>query len=212
MSNEIQEFVSSFASTQLPNLSELEKFAKENYIPICSKPLAGFLHFMVATLKPKRVLEIGTAIGYSTIIMAKANKSTQIDTIEIDMDRLELAKQNIQAFNCQKQINTLCGDAGDCLFNLPDQSYDLIFLDGPKTQYYSYLSSLKRVLAPNGTIIADNIFQRGMTTGEKEVLNKHKSTINKMTDFVDKIANDKNFKSTILPMGDGVLISTRTVF
>lgn len=209
MTTEIQEFVTDFANTQLPDLREIEAYAKENYVPICSKPLAGFLHFMVATTKPKNILEIGTAIGYSSIIMAKASLASKIETIDIDTDRLSIANANIEKHNCQKQITTICGDAGDCIFNYPDNSFDLIFLDGPKTHYYSYFPSIKRLLTKNGVIIADNIFQRGMTTGEKEVLNKHKTTINKMTEFVNTISNDKDFVSSMLGIGDGVLVCTK---
>ena len=103
----------------------------------------------------------------------------------------------------------MCGDAGDVILNLAPQSYDVIFLDGPKTQYFSYLNSLKTLLKNGGTLIADNIFQRGMVVGEKEIEAKHKSTILKMNDFIYTISKDKDFTSTILPMGDGVLLATK---
>lgn len=203
------EFVENFADTQLPNLKRLETYAKQNYIPICKKSLANFLYFFVAKEKPKNILEIGTAIGYSGIIMAKAYSLAQIDTIELDVDRLNFAKQNFKHFNVEKQIQTICGDAGDVILNLKPQTYDMIFLDGPKTQYYSYLNSLKALLKSNGTLIADNIFQRGMVVGEKEVENKHKSTILKMNEFIYAISKDGDFISTILPIDDGVLLATK---
>lgn len=204
------DLINYFASTQLPfNLEELEEYAKENFIPICRPSLANFLFYFVCNSKPKSILEIGTAIGYSTIIMAKAFTQSKIDTIELDSDRLNLAKINIKKFNVEKNIATFLGDAGDLIMNMPSNSYDMIFLDGPKTQYLSYLPSLKILLKSGGTIIADNIYQRGMTIGKAEISAKHKATVFKMLDFVQAVSKDKDFISTILPMGDGVLIATK---
>lgn len=198
------EFINSMICKQKFGDEKMEIYAKEHYVPIVRKDTANLLRILVSAVKPKNILEIGTAIGYSGKIMLQAYKLAHLTTLEIDYDRLQLAKSNLSRFH--KRIDFHLCDAGDYLLNC-DKKFDFVFLDGAKAQYLSYLPSIMNVLNDGAMFVADNVLQDGMTAGEVPTKHKLESTIDRMHKFLDMICKSKNLQTTILPIGDGVSIS-----
>ena len=199
-----QEYINYLLGKQKFGDKTMEEYAKQNYVPIVRKETANMLRTLVALKQPKKILEIGTAIGYSGKIMLDACSNCHLTTLEIDYDRFCIAEKNLKKYKDRVLMN-LC-DAGDFLLNC-EEKYDLVFLDGAKGHYLSYLPSIMRVLNDNALFVADNVLQDGMTAGEKEAKHTMESTIAKMQKFLDMIFKDKNMTTTILPIGDGLSIS-----
>lgn len=190
-------------------MKELEDFAHENRVPIAQKETAKFLEFMVSMNKPKKILELGTAIGYSSILMAKTlNKNVEITTIERDSTMIGLAHNNLENHGFDDCIKILEGDCLEILESL-DESYDLIFMDAGKGHYNHFLPHCLRVLNKGGIIIADNVLFRGMVAS-KELVQRRKITIVKrMRTYLDMVSQDDNLITTVLPMGDGIALTKR---
>lgn len=158
----MEEYIRNLIPESKGTLKELEEFAKENGVPIAQKETIKFLEFMVNMKKPLRILELGTAIGYSAIIMHEAaGTNPHITTIERSEEMIALAKQNIKNFNLEEKIII---EEGDCLEILEklQEPYDLIFMDAGKGHYNHFLPHCLRLLKEDGIIIADNVLFRGM--------------------------------------------------
>lgn len=190
-------------------MKELEEFAHENRVPIAQKETAKFLEFMVSMNKPKKILELGTAIGYSSILMAKTlNKNVEITTIERDSTMISLAHSNLEKHGFDDCIKILEGDCLEILESL-DESYDLIFMDAGKGHYNHFLPHCLRLLNKGGIIVADNVLFRGMVAS-KELVQRRKITIVKrMRTYLDMVSQDDNLITTVLPMGDGIALTKR---
>ncbi len=202
-----QEFINFMISKQKFGDKRLEEYAQQNYVPIVKRDTANMLRLIVAMLKPRRVLEIGTAIGYSGKIMLDACADLHLTTLEIDYDRFMLAKKNLKKYEPRVEI-VLC-DADDYLLNC-EQKFDLIFLDGAKAQYLGYLPSILRLLDDGAVLVADNVLQEGMTAGAVPTKHKLESTIDRMHKFLNMLFTNKSLCSTILPIGDGLSISVKS--
>ena len=202
-----QEFINFMISKQKFGDKRLEEYAQQNYVPIVKRDTANMLRLIVAMLKPRRVLEIGTAIGYSGKIMLDACADLHLTTLEIDYDRFMLAKKNLKKYEPRVEI-VLC-DADDYLLNC-EQKFDLIFLDGAKAQYLGYLPSILRLLDDGAVLVADNVLQEGMTAGAVPTKHKLESTIDRMHKFLNMLFTNKSLRSTILPIGDGLSISVKS--
>ena len=202
--NKTAEFINYMISKQKFGDSKLETYAKEHYVPIVKRDTANMLRILVSATKPKNILEIGTAIGYSGKIMLEASSESFLTTLEIDYDRYVIAQKTLKKFANRVEFN-LC-DAGDFLLNC-DKKFDFVFLDGPKAQYLSYLPSILNVLNDGAIFVADNVLQDGMTAGEVPTKHKLESTIERMHKFLDMICKSKELQTTILPIGDGLSIS-----
>lgn len=202
-----QEFINYMISKQKFGDKRLEEYAQQNYVPIVKRDTANMLRLIVAMLKPRRVLEIGTAIGYSAKIMLDACADLHLTTLEIDYDRFMLAKKNLKKYEPRVDI-VLC-DADDYLLNC-EQKFDLIFLDGAKAQYLGYLPSILRLLDDGAVLVADNVLQEGMTAGAVPTKHKLESTIDRMHKFLNMLFTNKSLCSTILPIGDGLSISVKS--
>ena len=201
--NKTQEFVKQKAQMQKFGDKAMEEYAKDNFIPIIRPASANFLRTIVAIKQPKNILEIGTAIGYSGKLMLDACQSAKLTTLEIDFERYTMAQKNLRKYKDRVEFK-LC-DAGDYLLNC-ENKFDLIFLDGAKAQYLSYYPSLMTVLNDGGVVIADNVLQDGMTTGETVVKHKLESTVDRMNEFLDKLCKNKQLMTTIIPLEDGLCV------
>lgn len=202
--NKTEEFIKTKIQTKKFGNKVMEEYAKQNFVPIIRPASANFLRTITAVVKPKYILEIGTAIGYSAKIMLDACKTSHLTTLEIDYDRYTLAQKNLKKYKDRVDFK-LC-DAGDYLLNC-ENKFDLIFLDGAKAQYLSYYPNLMGVLADGGVLLADNVLQDGMTTGETQVKHKLESTICRMNEFIDKLCKNKSLITNIIPIEDGLLLS-----
>ncbi len=213
MSGVTFDYMEGYLRSLIPNRTDdlllLEEFAKENGVPIIQKEGAKFLEFMVSMKEPKKILELGTAIGYSSILMSKASKGQcKITTIERDENMLNLAKKNIEAFNLSDKIEIKEGECLKVLESLDDK-YDLIFMDAGKGHYNHFLPHCLRLLNDKGIIIADNVLFRGMVASNELVKRRKITIVKRMRTYLDMVSKDKDLITTVIPMGDGIALTKR---
>ena len=188
----------------------LEKEARQQDVPVIRKGTQELLRFLLCLKRPKNILEIGTAVGFSTLLMAEyTGADTKITTIENYAPRIEKAKKNFAAYDKDGRINLIEGDAGEVLKSLDDK-YDLIFLDGPKGQYEAYLDDILRLLPEGGLLITDNIFKEGDILESRYAVERRDRTIHaRMRDFLLRLRDEESLESVILSSGDGATLSVK---
>lgn len=201
-------FINSVHKGISKEMAEFEQRAINDYVPIIRKPTQILLRYIIASHKPQRILEIGAAVGFSSIYMSEYLPDTaRIDTIERMEDRARQARENIARYGKSKMINLIEGDAIEELKKL-EQSYDMIFLDAAKGQYINYFEDLMRLLAKGGILVSDNVLQEGEIIESKYAINKRDRTIHgRMREFLYLINHDERLESVVLPNGDGVALS-----
>lgn len=190
----------------MQQLDEIKQFGKANNVPIS---LDDTLSFLLSTINQngcKQILEIGTAIGYSSIAMATNTSCEHIDTVEIDKSRYNLAVENIKSANLSNKITPYLIDAMEYLKTCT-KKYDLIYLDGAKNQYVHYLPYLKQILNQNGIIFADNLYFHGMVLGKTKVTTGCRAMIKSLHQYIAEITTDPYLDSLIYDIGDGVGIT-----
>ena len=188
-------------------LSEIEEYAKEKRIPIMMKDGIEFLCNYIKEHKIKRILEIGSAIGYSAIKMALVDKDIKIVTIERDKERCDEAIKNINEFNLNEQIEIINGDAMDVSI---DGMYDLIFIDASKGHNIDFFEKYQNNLDKNGVIITDNLSFHGLVEDESLVETKNqRGIVRKIRMFIDYLDNNKEFITEYVAVGDRISISKR---
>jgi len=188
-------------------LAQLEDFANKNHVPIVQPEVAALLKVITLILKPKKVLEIGTAIGYSSILISTVlPKDAKIDTIDRYELMIERAKTNIKKANLENTINIIYGDATEVLKML-DKKYDMIFLDAAKGQYPEFLPQCIRLLNDGGVLISDNILYKGMIANDELVVRRKKTIVTRLRSYLDHICNSEQLETSIIPIGDGVALS-----
>ncbi len=193
-------------------LDEIRQYARESWIPVILDDSLEYIEENILNGKKlNRILEIGTAIGYSAICFSKfLNEDGKIDTIEIDKQRIMLAKTNIDMMALNDKINIIEGDALNVLPELSNM-YDFIFIDGPKSHYVEYLPICLKLLNTDGIIIADNVIYKGMVTGPKEVKHKQRTAVTRLREFIETVRNDENLISELVDVGDGLLVIRRNL-
>ncbi|NFF22021.1 O-methyltransferase [Clostridium botulinum] len=190
-------------------LKEIEDFAKENTVPIVQKETGVFLEFMVNMKRPLRILELGTAIGFSSILMYEAAKTNpEIITIERDEKMIEFAKLNLKKFNLEDKIKIEQGDCLEALEKL-EEPFDLIFMDAGKGHYNHFLPHCLRLLKQDGVIIADNVLFRGMVASNELVKRRKITIVKRMRTYLDMVTSDEELITTVIPMGDGIAVTKR---
>ena len=190
------------------NIMEMEKYASENNVPIIEKDSIAFIMKYIKKNNIKSVLEIGSAIGYSTILMASSNQDTIVTTIERDETRYMECLKNVKKCGMEKKINVVYQDALE--LNLSeDLRYDLIFIDAAKGQYTKFFEKYKNFLNPNGTIITDNINFHGYV-GQSSKLDKGnlKSLVEKIEKYIEFLKTNPEFDTKFYDIGDGLSVST----
>lgn len=158
--------------------------------------------------KPTKILEIGVNLGLSGIAMLLNSQNATLSGIEIDEEKIALAKENYKTFGVIDRAKIFCGDASEIIPVLSGE-YDFIFLDGPKGHYFEYLSNLLAVLKKGGVLFADNVLFRGYVGGKVKTPHRYNTTKNSMERFLTAITNDKNLKTVIFDMEDGVSITEK---
>jgi predicted O-methyltransferase YrrM len=205
----MEEYIRSLIPDRDGTLKEIEDFAKENHVPIVQKETGVFLEFMTSMKKPKRILELGTAIGFSSILMYQASGTEpEIVTIERDEKMIELANINLKRFNLDKKIKI---EEGDCLEVLErlKEPFDLIFMDAGKGHYNHFLPHCLRLLKDDGIIIADNVLFRGMVASPELVKRRKITIVKRMRTYLELVTQDKNLITSVIPMGDGIAVTKR---
>ncbi len=182
---------------------ELEEFAAKNNVPILSKDSAKFLEILITLMQPKRVLELGTAIAYSSIRIARClGKKGIVHTIEKSEDNIRAAKENIAKASLQNKIILFEGNAFDIMPKL-DKKYDFIFLDADKSDYKRLFDYSMILLKKDGIIFVDNLLWKGYTASSK-VPSEYRLSTKIIREFNKIFISQKNLKTTILPVGDGI--------
>ena len=187
-------------------LRQIKHKALEERIPIIMDDTLQEIEQRMMQNKPSKILEIGTAVGYSAICFSKfLSEKGKIDTIERDLERVEEAKKNINDMELNDKINIYIGDAVEILPTLNDK-YDMIFIDAAKGKYPFFLAEALRMLAPNGTIFADNILYKGYVMSD---YNKHKqrTAVRNLREYIKEVTEAPNLETEILEVGDGLAVS-----
>lgn len=193
-------------------LKELEDYAKNNKVPIVQKETGKFLELMVTIKKPRKILELGTAIGYSAILMElSCGNECTITTIERDSSMVELARNNFKKYGMEDKIDVLQGDCLEILESLRD-TYDMIFMDAGKGHYNHFLPHCKRLLNKDGIIVADNVLFRGMVASRELLVRRKITIVKRMKSYLELISRDNEFVTSVIPMGDGIAVTTRRNF
>ena len=190
-------------------ISARRKEALARGIPVADDETLQFLLLTVTALQPKRILEIGTAVGLSSVAMLTAAKNARLTTMELEEERYLEAKQNFADFGVAERVNAYLGDAGEILAMM-DGEYDFVFLDGPKAQYEKYLFDLKRLMKKGAVLFADDVLLYGWVSGEEPTPQKRQSIVDKIRSYLDTITKDKDFITSVLNVGDGVALSVYT--
>lgn len=190
-------------------LRELEEYANQNSVPIVEPETARFLSVMTHIIKPNRILEIGCAIGYSSIIMAQGlNENGNIITLEYNSDMVKLARKNIKKAGLEQTIEVVEADAKEYLSHIEGE-FDMIFLDGPKAHYIYMLDDCVRLLRSGGIIISDNVLYKGMIADDNHVIRRKITIVKRLRKYIDALMSNKYLKTSLLPVGDGVTISVK---
>lgn len=195
-------------------LNKIREYAKENHIPIMLNNTAKFLIKTIKENKPKNVLEIGTAIGYSGIAMLNAFDNLKLKTVELSKERFDLAVDNFNKFGFSNRVEALNEDALKTLIESlnSQEQFDFIFLDGPKGQQYLYFPMLKELLNKGGVLFVDDIFyHKNYIEKDGFVGHKHRSMVRNLEKFINIVQNDSDFSKEYYEIDEGVLIAKKLI-
>lgn len=203
-------FINSFDKGNSEFLDELEQEAKRDYVPIIRKDMQNLLRFLLRLKRPCKILEVGTAVGFSALLMAEVTADEcQITTIENYEKRIPIARENFKKAGMEHRITLLEGDATEILKEL-DDSYDFIFMDAAKGQYLNFLPDILRLLAEDGMLVSDNVLQDGDLMESRYAVTRRNRTIHsRMRDYLYELKNNEQLETVILPVGDGVTVSIK---
>lgn len=195
-----------------PELEAIRTEALEAFVPIIRPETVNLLQTLISMNKPRKILEVGAAVGFSASLMAEfAGVDVTITTIENYEPRIPIARENFKRAGKEGQITLLEGDAMDILPTL-DGPYDFIFMDAAKGQYINFWPEIKRLIRDGGTVVTDNVLQDGDIIESRYAITRRNRTIHKrMRDYLFELTHDKEFNTTILPIGDGVSISVKGI-
>lgn len=190
-------------------LKELEDYADEKFVPIIGRETKAFLASILEYKRPKRILEVGTAIGYSSIFFSDyLAEGGEIFTLEKDEKYADIARQNIKRAGKENVIHVIQGSAEDTIKTV-DGQLDMVFLDANKSQYRYYFDSVFDKLNPGGIFICDNILYKGMTANDSLLPRKHYAIVRHIRDFLKYICSHGELTTSIIPIGDGMAIAVR---
>ena len=191
-------------------LEQLERQAKKDGVPIIRREMQSFLKFLMMANKPKKILEVGTAVGFSALLMCEYNPvHCQIVTIENYDKRIPIARENFRKAGKEHQIQLIEGDAAEVLKTL-DDSYDFIFMDAAKGQYLHFLPEILRLLSSGGILVSDNVLQEGdIIESHFAVEGRNRTIYKRMREYLYELKHNDALVTALLPLGDGVAISTK---
>ena len=203
-------YINSLDTGNTAMLDQIEREATADYVPIIRKEMQSFLKFLLAMKKPARILEVGTAVGFSAILMAEYDPvPCQITTIENYEKLIPIARENFKRAGKEAQIALLEGDAAEVLKTL-EGPYDFIFMDAAKGQYIHFLPEILRLLAKDGVLVSDNVLQDGDVIESRFAVTRRNRTIHKrMREYLYTLTHSEELVTAVLPVGDGITLSTR---
>ena len=206
----ITAYINSLDSGDGELCDEIAGEAAASFVPIIKRETAALLKTMVALKQPKHILEVGTAVGYSALLMARIMpEDAHITTIEKFEKRIPVAKANFKKAQLEDRITLLEGDAGEILADLSG-SFDFIFMDAAKGQYIHFLPDVFRLLAPGGILLSDNVLQDGDIIESRFAVERRDRTIHsRMREYLYTLTHHPELTTSVLPLGDGVTVSVK---
>ncbi len=205
---QITDYLRSLIKENTGILKELEEKALKEYIPIISPEVAQLIRLLSEITGAEKILEVGSAIGYSSILFAGFSEKMKITTIEMDEDRAAQAENNINRANMDKKITLLRGDALSVMDHIAE-NFDIVFVDAAKGQYNNFLPKCLKLLKPGGLLISDNILYRGTVAETGFIPRKHRTIIVNMKEYLKRLSEDEGLTTSIIPIGDGVAVSLK---
>lgn len=213
MSDRMEVFLDMFREEPPEYIRELEKYARREEVPVIRRGTRDILRFLLKTRKPERVLEVGTAIGYSALFMREClPKTSRITTIEKVEMRLVEARRNLKKYDTDGRICLLEGDASQCLRDLAErgESFSFIFMDAAKGQYLNFLPDVLEILAPGGILVSDNILHEGDVMESRYAVTRRDRTIHgRMREYLQVLTHHGELETICLPFGDGITVSVK---
>lgn len=206
----ILSFINSLEPGHPPFLSAIEKEAAADHVPVVRKEMQGLLKFMVAAFAPEKILEVGTATGFSALLMWEASgRNCKITTIEKYEKRILAAKENFKRAGAEQDIELIEGDADEALDSLKG-TYPMIFMDAAKGQYLHFLPKVTRLLADGGVLITDNVLQEGDICESRYAVTRRNRTIHsRMREYLYQLKHSDVYETVILNIGDGAALSVK---
>lgn len=203
---EIFDYIDEYNDKENEKMRKFRQDCQKDNIPIIKKDVEDFLRFYLNIIKPKKILEIGCAVGYSSIFMSQAlDSNVKIDSLEISDEMAEKAQQNFNDFG-MSNINIIRGDALNTIPNLTD-SYDMAFIDASKGHYDEFYKLIQAKMKKNSNIICDNMLFKGyLCMNKSQIPKRFKSIYKNMNIFLENIKKDKSIIYNLLPLGDGLLV------
>ena len=203
-------FINSMETENSKILEAIESEALSTYVPIIRKEMQSFLKVLLTIQKPMRILEVGTAVGFSALLMSEyAPAGCEITTIENYEKRIPIARNNFKRAGKESQITLLEGDAMEVLPTL-DVPYDFIFMDAAKGQYIHYMPEVMRLLKTGGTLVSDNVMQDGSIIESRFAVERRDRTIHsRMREYLYELKHHEELLTSIIPLGDGVAVSVK---
>ena len=203
-------FIHSLETENSQILETIEKEALDTFVPIIRTEMQSFLNVLLAIKKPKRILEVGTAVGFSAILMSEyAPEDCKITTIEKYEKRIPIALENFKRAGKEDKITLIEGDALEVLKGLQGE-YDFIFMDAAKGQYIYYMPEVIRLLSKDGVLVSDNVLQDGDIIESRFAVERRNRTIHsRMREYLYELKHHKLLETSIIPLGDGVALSTK---
>ena len=203
-------YINSLDMGNTPFLEELEQTALRDRVPIIRREMQSFIKMFLALNQPKRILEVGTAVGFSTLLMCEYGpEDLQIVTIENYEKRIPIAIENFRKAERESQITLLEGDAGEILKGL-NGFFDMIFMDAAKGQYINWLPDILRLLRDGGLLMSDKVLQDGTIMESRYAVERRDRTIHeRMREYLYTLKHMDEFETSILPVGDGVALSVK---
>ncbi len=209
---EIVEFMRTRQAQNTGFLKELEEFARRENIPVIPHETVAYFRLLMQTLQPKRILEIGTAIGFSALLMAENSPHSQITTIDRNEEMIGFAKENFAKYDSRQQIELLEGEAMDILPNLSDDTYDFVFMDSAKSKYIVFLPEVLKKVKVGGLIVVDDIFQGGDIAKEITEVRRGQRTIYKgLQRLFNATLDNPGLTASLVSMSDGLLMLRKNI-
>ena len=201
---DVFKYIENFSSER-ENFKELVDYAETNRVPIVSQDVARFIELLLKIIKPKNILEIGSAIGYSSLIMSKASDAN-ILTIEKDEETFKVLKENLKKYDTDNKIKAINDDAISALKSMDkEEKYDFCFIDANKSQYEEYLNLVYDLTRDNALILIDNILFRGFVAKDEDN-KRYRTIIKNLKKFIEDVKSDKRFTASLLTVHDGLLL------
>lgn len=203
-------YINSLDEGHTAYLEALEAQAKQDRVPIIRREMQSFLKFLLAAVRPARILEVGTAVGFSALLMCEYNPvPCKIVTIENYEKRIPIARENFRKAGRDSQIELIAGDAAEVLKTL-EEPFDFIFMDAAKGQYLHFFPEVLRLLHSGGILVSDNVLQEGDIIESRFAVERRNRTIYKrMREYLYELKHNEQLVTSLIPLGDGVALSTK---